>query len=66
MSVNDYYVNTDTRTIEGKDTSVMYNVDTDFGDFGFKVMHVHYDVFNQAAGGDARRLSDAADGILSA
>ena len=65
MSVNDYYVNTDTRTIEGKDTSVMYNVDTDFGDFGFKVMHVHYDVFNQAAGGDARRLSDAADGILS-
>ena len=65
MSVNDYYVNTDTRTIEGKDTSVMYNVDTDFGDFGFKVMHVHYDTFNQAAGGDARRLSDAANGILS-
>ena len=65
QKVNDFYVNTDTRTIEGKDTSVMYNVDTDFGRFGFKVMHVHYDVFNQAAGGDARRLSDAADGILS-
>ena len=65
MKVNDYYVNTDTRTIEGKDTSVMYNIDTDIGRFGFKVMHVHYDTFNQAAGGDARRLSDAADGVLS-
>ena len=65
QSVNDYYVNTDTRTIEGKDTSVMYNIDTDVGRFGFKVMHVHYDTFNQAAGGDARRLSDAANGTLA-
>jgi iron complex outermembrane receptor protein len=67
QKVNDFYVNTDTRTIEGKDTSVMYNVDTDFGRFGFKVMHVHYDVFNQAAGGDARLLSDAGQpgGILA-
>ena len=65
QSVNDYYVNTDTRTIEGKDTSVMYEIDTDVGDFGFKLMHVHYDTFNQAAGGDARRLSDAAGGVLS-
>jgi len=65
QSVNDYYVNTDTRTIEGKDTSVMYNIDTDVGKFGFKVMHVHYDTFNQAAGGDARRLSDAANGTLA-
>ena len=65
QSVNDYYVNTDTRTIEGKDTSVMYEIDTDVGDFGFKLMHVHYDTFNQAAGGDARRLSDAANGTLA-
>jgi iron complex outermembrane receptor protein len=61
QQVNDFYVNTDTRTIEGVDTSVMYSVDTDYGDFGFKLMHVHYDTKNQAAGGDARRISDAAE-----
>jgi outer membrane receptor protein involved in Fe transport len=59
QQVNDYYVNTDTRTIEGQDTSILYSIDTDFGDFGFKFVNVHYDTKNQAAGGDARRLSDA-------
>ena len=57
--VNDFYVNTDTRTIEGVDTSVLYRIDTDYGNFGVKLMHVHYDKFNQAAGGDARAISDA-------
>ena len=28
QQINDYYVNTDTRTIEGVDTSVMYSIDT--------------------------------------
>ena len=65
QSVNDYYVNTDTRTIEGRDTSVIYKIDTDVGNFGFKLMHVHYDTFYQEAGGDARRLSDAANGTLT-
>ena len=59
QQVNDYYVNTDTRTIEGQDTSILYSIDTDFGDFGFKFVNVHYDTKNQAAGGDARRLSNA-------
>tara|TARA_A200000113_G_scaffold145166_1_gene130518 strand:- start:2890 stop:5910 length:3021 start_codon:yes stop_codon:yes gene_type:complete len=61
QQVNDYYVNTDTRTIEGFDTSVLYSIDTEYGDFGVKFMHVHYDTKNQAAGGDARKISDAAE-----
>jgi len=67
QQINDYYVNTDTRTIEGVDTSVMYSIDTSYGDFGFKLMHVHYDTKNQAAGGDARKISDAAQpgGVLA-
>ena len=60
QQVNDFYLNGDTRTIEGLDTSVLYSIDTDYGDFGIKLMHVHYDTKNQAAGGAARRISDAA------
>ena len=59
QQVNDFYVNTDTRLIEGMDTSILYSIDTDFGDFGFKFVNVHYDTKNQAAGGDAKTLSDA-------
>ena len=57
--VNDYYVNGDTRTIEGFDTSVIYSIDTDYGAFSAKLVNVHYDTKNQEAGGDAKRLSDA-------
>ncbi len=57
--VNDYYVNGDTRTIEGFDTSVIYSIDTDYGVFSAKFVNVHYDTKNQEAGGDAKRLSDA-------
>ena len=62
----DYYVNTDTRLIEGLDTSIVYSIDTNYGDFAFKFVNVHYDTKNQAAGGDARLLSDAGQpgGIL--
>jgi len=65
--VNDFYLNGDTRTIEGLDTSVLYSIDTEYGDFGFKLVHVHYDTKNQAAGGAARRISDAAEsgGVLA-
>ena len=59
MQVNDYYVNNDTRTIEGMDTNIQYSIDTKFGDFGAKVTHVHYDTYEQEAGGDAQRLSVA-------
>ena len=58
--VNDFYLNGDTRTIEGLDTSVLYSIDTEYGDFGFKLVHVHYDTKNQAAGGAAKRINDAA------
>ena len=57
--VNDYYVNGDTRTIEGFDTSIIYSIDTDYGVFSAKFVNVHYDTKNQEAGGDAKRLSDA-------
>jgi len=61
QQVNDYYVNNDTRTIEGLDTSILYSLDTQYGDFGFKLVHVHYDTKNQAAGGDAKKISDASE-----
>ena len=67
MQVYDVYINVDTRTIEGMDTNIQYSVDTKFGDFGAKLTHVHYDTYEQTAGGAAKRLSDAAaaGGILS-
>ena len=58
--INDYYVNGDLRTIEGFDTSILYSIDTDFGEFSAKFVNVHYDTKNQEAGGDAARLSNAA------
>ena len=60
QSLQDFYQNADTRTIEGMDTSIVYSLDTKFGRFGAKFVNVHYDTKNQAAGGDARRLSNAA------
>ena len=69
--VNDFYINGDTRTIEGLDTSVIYSMDTDFGAFSAKFVNVHYDTKNQEAGGDAKRLSVAGqpggvlDGVAS-
>tara|TARA_B100001029_G_scaffold13545_1_gene9094 strand:+ start:1356 stop:4283 length:2928 start_codon:yes stop_codon:yes gene_type:complete len=65
--VNDYYVNGDTRTIEGFDTSIIYSIDTDLGKFSAKFVNVHYDKKDQEAGGDAKRLSDAGQsgGILA-
>lgn len=59
QQVLDYYVNTDTRLIEGFDTSIIYSLDTDFGDFGIKLVNTHYDTKNQEAGGDALLLSQA-------
>ena len=56
QKINDYYVNGDTRTIEGFDTSILYSVDTDFGEFSAKFVNVHYDTKNQEAGGDGARL----------
>lgn len=69
--VNDFYINGDTRTIEGLDTSVIYSMDTDLGAFSAKFVNVHYDTKNQEAGGDAKRLSVAGqpggvlDGVAS-
>ena len=60
QNLDDFYLNADTRTIEGMDTSIVYSLDTKFGNFGAKFVNVHYDTKNQEAGGDAKRLSDAA------
>jgi outer membrane receptor protein involved in Fe transport len=57
--VNDYYINGDTRTIEGFDTSVLYSIDTEYGAFSAKLVNVHYDTKDQQAGGDAKKLSVA-------
>jgi iron complex outermembrane receptor protein len=59
--VNDFYVNADKRTIEGLDTSIIYDIDTDYGKFGFKFVHAHYDTYNQEPSGDALLISDAAE-----
>jgi len=60
QQVNDFYLNGDKRLIEGVDTSAQYSIDTEYGDFAIKLMHVHYDTKNQSVGGDAKRISDAA------
>ena len=67
QKVNDYYLNGDTRTIEGFDTSVIYSMDTSYGAFSAKFVNVHYDTKNQEAGGDAQRLSAAGQsgGVLA-
>jgi len=55
----DYYINADTRLVEGLDTSVLYSVDTNYGEFAAKFVHVHYDTKSQEPGGDTLRLSEA-------
>ena len=59
QQVLDYYVNTDTRLVEGFDTSILYSIDTNFGDFGVKLVNVHYDTKTQEADGDTLLLSEA-------
>jgi|TARA_B100000282_G_scaffold103153_1_gene72896 outer membrane receptor protein involved in Fe transport len=57
--IDDIYVNLDTRVIEGTDTTLQYRFDTDVGRFNFKLVNVHYNKYEQQAGGDIDRLIEA-------
>ena len=45
--VNDQYTNLDTRTIEGYDVGVYYDLATGLGDFNFKFVGTFYDKYEQ-------------------
>lgn len=47
--ISDQYANLDTRTIEGHDIGVYYDVDTDLGTFRFKYNGAFYDKYEQEA-----------------
>ena len=47
--IADQYANLDTRTIEGFDVGVYYDIDTDFGDFAFKYNGSFYERYEQEA-----------------
>lgn len=47
--IADQYANLDTRTVEGFDVGVYYNVDTDFGNFAFKYNGSFYERYEQEA-----------------
>jgi outer membrane receptor protein involved in Fe transport len=49
--VSDTYTNLDTRTIEGYDIGIYYNVDTGLGRFGLKYNGSFYEKYEQKAGG---------------
>jgi outer membrane receptor protein involved in Fe transport len=50
--VADEYLNLATRTIEGYDIGIYYDVDTDFGDFGIRYIGSYIDKFEQVPGGE--------------
>lgn len=57
--VNDQYANLDTRTIQGHDIGVYYNIRTQYGTFDFKYNGAFIDTYEQGAGGDAAVLVEA-------
>jgi outer membrane receptor protein involved in Fe transport len=57
--VDDQYANLDTRTIEGHDIGVYYDLDTRFGNFSFTYNGTFYDKYEQTSGGLAAILVDA-------
>jgi len=65
--ISDQYANLDTRTVEGHDIGVYYDLDTKYGDWSFTYVGTFYDKYEQKAGG-AAQLLDAAQqaGILPA
>ena len=65
--VADKYANLDTRTVEGHDIGVYYDLDTQYGDWSFTYVGTFYDTYEQKAGGAAQLLVDAQDaGIIPA
>jgi len=55
--VGDNYLNLATRTIEGYDIGVYYDVDTDFGDFAVRYIGSFIDKFEQVPGGEFAALA---------
>jgi iron complex outermembrane receptor protein len=65
--IDDTYQNLDTRTIEGHDVGIYYDIDTGIGDFRFKYVGTFYDKYEQIAGGAASVILNAInDGTLPA
>jgi outer membrane receptor protein involved in Fe transport len=65
LFVNDRYANLDTRTVEGHDIGIYYDVDTGIGDFSFKYVGSFYDTYKQTPGPLSQQLLDAAEaGII--
>jgi len=57
--VGDNYLNLATRTIEGYDIGIYYDVDTDFGDFAVRYIGSFIDKFEQVPGGEFAALAAA-------
>jgi outer membrane receptor protein involved in Fe transport len=57
--IDDNYANLDTRTVEGHDIGVYWDIDTGIGDFSFKYVGTFYDKYEQTPGGPAQELVDA-------
>ena len=55
--VADEYLNLATRTIEGYDIGVYYDVDTDVGDFGIRYIGSFIDKFEQVPGGEFSEMA---------
>ncbi len=56
LRVDDAYANLDTRTLEGYDIAVYYNIDTDIGSFRLSYNGSFLDIFEQEASGNAALL----------
>lgn len=54
--IDDRYANLDTRSLKGHDIGVYYELDTDFGAFGFRYVGTFLDEYEQQPGGSAAIL----------
>lgn len=59
--VEDNYLNLATRTIEGFDVGMYYNIDTNFGDIGIRYIGSFIDKFEQTPGGEFAALKEKQD-----
>ncbi|MFK8030212.1 MAG: TonB-dependent receptor [Gammaproteobacteria bacterium] len=57
--INDRYANLDTRTVQGHDIGVYYDIETDLGRFNVRYVASFLDRYEQEAGGDAALLVQA-------
>jgi iron complex outermembrane receptor protein len=62
--IDDKYLNLDTRTLEGHDIAIYFDLDTKWGDFDFRYLGAYMDKFEQKSGGAASTLVAAASSGL--